>query len=103
MNELPCGLCKLFDPILGSGEKKTRRGWCIPRSVYAHQEGPGQVFPEGVKRAAPGELAKPFIVKRDQVIAPCDFVRKADFDPVEEKQKQQAAAGTRADGRRVHS
>ena len=103
MNGLPCGNCKLFDPILGPGEKATRRGMCIPRSTYPTYEGPGQVFPPGVPRAPVGELAKPFIVKRDQVVGPCEYARKADFNPVDEKKKLQEAKTTRADGTRAHS
>ena len=103
MNKLPCGECKLFDPILGPGEKKTRRGQCVPRSVYPAREGPGQVFPTGVARVPVGELAKPFIVKLDQVVAPCEYARKANFDTVEEKKKRQEALTTRPDGTRAHS
>jgi hypothetical protein len=105
MNDIPCGQCKKFDPILNPEDvkRKPRRGMCIPRSKYPHQEGPGQVFPPGVERVGPGELAQPFIVRRDQIVGPCEFARRTNADPVEEKRKQQIAVTTRKNGKRVHT
>jgi hypothetical protein len=103
INELPCGKCKNYDPILGPNERETRRGWCIPRSKYAHKEGPGQVFPPGVARVGPKELAQPYIVKKDFVHSMCEHARPTDTDPVEEKQKRQVEATTQRSGRRVHT
>lgn len=104
MNDVPCGQCKKFDPILNPEDvkRKPRRGMCIPRSKYPHTEGPGQTFPAGVERVASGELAKPYIVRRDQVVPTCDYVKRAEADPTDEKRKQQIAATTRKDGRRIH-
>lgn len=51
--------------------RETVWGWCTHRSVYPTQEGPGQKFPEGVRRAEAGELAKPYIVKKGQVVLHC--------------------------------
>lgn len=90
MNKLVCGLCRYYDPILSSGEKETKRGMCSLRSIYPSHEGPGQVFPTGVRRAKTGDLAEPFIVKKDQLIAPCEDARPSRSNPVEEKKKKQA-------------
>lgn len=103
INDLPCGQCRNYDPILGPNERETRRGWCIPRSKYPHKEGPGQVFPPNVTRVGPKELAQPYIVKKDYVHLMCEFARQTDLNPVEEKQRKQAAASTRPDGRRAHT
>lgn len=103
INELPCGNCKNYDPILGPGERETRRGWCIPRSKYAHKEGPGQVFPPGVERVGPKELAEPYIVKKDYVHPMCEHAKSTDLDPVEEKKKRQIEATTRSSGQRAHT
>jgi hypothetical protein len=103
MNDLPCGKCKKYDPILGPNERETRRGWCIPRSKYPHAEGPGQVFPDGVERVGPKELAKPYIVKRDYVHPMCEMARPTDVDLVEEKKKRQVEATTRSGGQRAHT
>jgi hypothetical protein len=104
INAVPCGHCKNYDPILGSGEKETRRGWCVPRSKYAHREGPGQVFPAGVQRVGPKELAQPFIVKKDYTHPTCELARSSALDAVEEKKKKQIAATTPTkNGRRVHT
>lgn len=101
MNKLECGKCAKYDPILGPNEKRTKRGWCIPRSIYPATEGPGQIFPPGVKRAEAGELAKPFIVRDKQVVESCDMAKPVDFDTYEEKKKNQAVYDD--DGRRILS
>lgn len=88
MNKLLCGACRYFDPILSTGEKETRRGMCSLRSVYPSHEGPGQVFPNGVRRAKTGDLAEPFIVKKDQLVPVCESARPSNVDPVAEKKKQ---------------
>lgn len=98
MNELPCGKCLHYDPILGPGEKHIGRGWCIKRSKYPAVEGPGQVFPPNAERVEIGQLAEPYLVDKTQVIAPCEFAREAKHDQAEEKQKAQVrtdAAGNR--------
>jgi hypothetical protein len=92
MNETPCGRCHFYDPLLGSDWKDTGMGWCAKRSVYPFQEGPGQVFPPGAERVPAGELAKPFIVKKGQIVAPCQFVRPTNENLVEKKRQQQTAA-----------
>lgn len=99
INDLPCGQCKNYDPILGPDERETRRGWCIPRSKYPFQEGPGQVFPAGVARVSKGNLAEPYIVKKDYVHPMCSHARTTNINSVEAKQRQQLAAVTRKDGR----
>ena len=103
INELPCGECKNYDPILGPGERETRRGWCIPRSAYAYKEGPGQVFPPGVARVGPKELARPYLVKKDYIHPMCEYAKTTDVDSVEEKKKRQIEATTRSSGQRVHT
>jgi hypothetical protein len=89
MNDTPCGRCAFYDPLLGSGGKDTEMGWCAKRSVYPFQEGPGQVFPLGVERVASKALAKPFIVKKGQVVSACPFVRPTNEDLVARKRTQQ--------------
>ena len=103
MNDIPCGKCLRFDPILGPNEKATRRGQCIPRSKYPYREGPGQVFPPGVERVGPMEPARPYIVRKEQVVAMCAFAKRVDYDLAEEKKKKQVAVTTRKDGKRVHT
>lgn len=100
MNNIPCGNCKRFDPILGPNEKRTRRGMCVPRSTYPHQEGPGQVFPSDARRVSLDEIPKPFIVRREQIVGPCTFAKRADTDPVSEKKKAQLKVTTRK-GKRI--
>lgn len=72
INNHKCDQCEHFDPVL-RGTKNTPWGWCAKRSEYAATEGPGQVFPLNVKRVAIGELAKPFMVRRGQVVENCTF------------------------------
>jgi hypothetical protein len=82
-NTRPCDECENFDPVLRgvTAQGKTREtpwGWCAKKSVYPANEGPGQRFPEGVKRAAADVLAEPVIVKRGQVVSNCpDFQKRA--------------------------
>jgi hypothetical protein len=72
-NENPCKTCDYFDPVIRA-RKETSWGWCAKKSVYPHKEGPGQVFPAGVKRVDnPQDLAKPKIVQRTQVVKECTF------------------------------
>jgi hypothetical protein len=77
MNTVKCKECKNYD-VIRSGQTKTpRHGWCSVKSVYPFQEGPGQVFPEGVKRVAEATMpAKPEIVMGDNVIGSCTQVRQ---------------------------
>lgn len=100
-NTLPCGKCAHYDPLLGSNEKDTGMGWCAKRSVYPHKEGPGQVFPPGVARVAFGELARPFITKKGDVVAPCEHARPSADDTIARKRQLQ----TRLDhtGKRILS
>jgi hypothetical protein len=85
MNEIPCGNCKNYDPILGPGYKRTARGWCTRRSKYPAKEGPGQLFPDGVERVAAGSLAEPYIVLANMVSTTCTTAVRADYDPYEQK------------------
>jgi hypothetical protein len=101
MNELPCGKCLNYDPVLGPGEKNTRKGWCIKRSKYPFMEGPGQVFPKGAQRVEKGQLAEPYIVREKQVVATCADVRATSKDAV--KAKQEAQTNRDKGGRRVLS
>ena len=74
MNDNPCGTCVHYDSILVGGGKKqrvARHGWCAIKSIYPAEEQPGQVFPDGVKRAAPGELASPHIVTAKGIVPMC--------------------------------
>jgi hypothetical protein len=75
-NQKSCDTCEHFDPVLRGktgpgGMRETVWGWCARRSTYPAAEGPGQRFPDGVARAEPGELAKPYIVKKGQVLLNC--------------------------------
>lgn len=76
INNLPCGRCRQFDVIRGPGGKATRRGRCAKKSVYPAKEGPGQVFPAGVRRAGPGEAVDIRIVRKDQVVEMCPYARE---------------------------
>jgi len=76
MNTKPCSSCFYFDRIIfGDGTRKPRHGWCAIKSIYPHKEQEGQVFPAGVKRAAPGALASPVIVTIDEVVPHCPSYR----------------------------
>jgi hypothetical protein len=79
MNTIPCEKCKHYDPILGPGRKPGNYGWCIIKSKYPAQEGPGQVFPPGVQRVEKGRCAEPHIVKNNLVVGHCNSaIRKKD-------------------------
>ena len=67
LNSNPCGGCVNFDRITPKGN----HGRCAVQSIYPSHEQAGQVFPPGVKRAAPGELAKPVIVSLTQIESGC--------------------------------
>jgi hypothetical protein len=95
MNQTPCGRCCFYDPLIGSNAKDTKMGWCVKRSVYPFQEGPGQVFPPGVARVAESELARPFIVKKDQIVGPCQFVQPTTDNLVAKKVQAEAEARKR--------
>ena len=69
-----CGDCRHYDQLTGARNKKMDYGWCASRSVYPAKEGPGQVFPDGVKRVDdPIKPAKPLIVYATTVDAGCVF------------------------------
>lgn len=74
MADQPCSKCSHYDPIK-KGTSDTRRGWCAVKSIYPAQAHKGQEFPPGVKRAAPGALAAPFIVIGSDVVGHCDLYR----------------------------
>ena len=81
LNDQPCTACRHYDPIRnGSADGKPKfanRGWCSVQSLYPHKEMEGQVFPVGVKRVGPRELAKPHIVVGAEVQTHCaQFVPK---------------------------
>lgn len=71
LNDNPCGGCVNFDRI----SSKSNHGRCAIQSVYPYTEQPGQSFPAGAKRAAPGALAKPVIVTKLQVVGSCTKYR----------------------------
>lgn len=71
LNDKPCGGCVHFTPV----QANANHGRCATKSVYPNKEQPGQSFPDNVKRAAPGELAKPYIVTRMQVVGNCSKYR----------------------------
>lgn len=71
-----CASCFHFDRIVfGDGTRKPRHGWCATKSIYPSVAQQGQVFPAGVKRAAPGALASPVIVAADEVVPNCPNYR----------------------------
>lgn len=77
MNTTVCGKCKNFDQLVGPRNKAQPFGWCAARSVYPAKEGPGQVFPAGVKRVDdPMKPAKPLIIYQDTVDAGCVFLQE---------------------------
>jgi len=102
-NDLPCGKCAHYDPILGPKEKETKRGWCAKKSVYPTIEGPGQVFPKGVQRQAKAtDMAKPVIVRKVQVVPACPYVKPASvLNAVQQKKESQVVRDKH--GRRVLS
>lgn len=70
MTTKTCGSCEHYDPVL-RGTKETKWGWCAKKSVYPAKEGPGQLFPVGVKRVEGGALAEPCIVRKEQIVPNC--------------------------------
>lgn len=74
MSDKPCNTCQNYDPII-RGVKEGRHGRCAATSTYPAQEQKGQVFPPGVMREAPGELAKPVIVVGEEVMKSCGVYR----------------------------
>jgi len=73
LNSLPCGQCAFFDGTTMPRPGKTSRlGWCAATSVYPAEDPVGRPAPRGVKRAAPGELPKPVVVTRQQVLPGCN-------------------------------
>lgn len=76
MSDKPCASCTHYDPILvGGNRKEAHHGWCAVQSVYPAIEQPGQTFPDGVRRAEPGEPAKPHIVTGTGVVKLCTLRR----------------------------
>lgn len=83
MADKPCSTCQHYDPIL-RGTNEGRHGRCAVKSTYPAKEQSGQVFPSGVKREAPGVLAKPVIVTGDGIESACTLYR---VKPVAKKVK----------------
>jgi len=75
MADKPCSECSNYDPILKGKGKQGQHGRCAVRSTYPATEQRGQVFPAGVKREAPGALARPFIVKGAEVQTSCHLFK----------------------------
>jgi hypothetical protein len=70
MADKPCVQCQHYDPII-RGLKTGKHGWCAVKSAYPAAEQPGQIFPPGVARVEPGELARPVIVVGRSVVPGC--------------------------------
>lgn len=75
MADKPCNTCQNYDPIIRGKDATGRHGRCAAKSTYPAKEQSGQVFPSGVKREAPGTLAKAVIVRGDLVEATCTLYR----------------------------
>jgi len=75
INPHPCSKCRNYYAIRVGSNKQAAHGWCSVKSIYPHQEEPGQLFPDDVKRAAPEERAKPYIVRGNSIEARCDQFR----------------------------
>ena len=73
-NALKCKDCRFYDRIGAKGRGPDTHGRCAAKSAYPAKEGPGQVFPDNVRRVEEGALSKPFIVEGDKVIASCTHV-----------------------------
>lgn len=72
MNKLPCGQCAFYDAAsMARPGRPTRMGWCAANSVYPSTDEAGRTAPRGVTRADPGDLPKPLIVTREQVMPGC--------------------------------
>lgn len=78
MNTKNCGTCEHYDPVI-RGTKETKWGWCVKKSTYPAKEGPGQVFPAGVKRAEGAAEAEPCIVRNSEIVPNCPIytIRRA--------------------------
>ena len=77
MNNLKCSECKYYAPIKSGRSKNSFHGWCSVKSLYPFKEGPGQVFPPGVRRVeSPDTPAKPEIVEGAKVVKNCTQVKK---------------------------
>ncbi len=76
MADKPCNTCKNYDSItVRDGKDVGRHGRCAAQSIYPTVEQQGQKFPPGVKRAAPGELAKPEVVMGEDIATTCTLYR----------------------------
>lgn len=77
LNSNPCDQCEHYDPVMRGqpakgGVRETVWAWCAVKSTYPSKEGPGQKFPENVKRVAEDSpLSEPYIVRRGQVVTNC--------------------------------
>ena len=77
MNKMKCHECRFFDLITNARVPNPSHGWCAKRSEYPAKEGPGQVFPEGVKRVEDADApAKPYIIHRNAVISQCTMAER---------------------------
>jgi hypothetical protein len=74
MAEKPCKDCQHYDPII-RGTTPGNHGRCAVQSTYPATEQKGQVFPAGVTREAPGDLAKPVIVVGREIVKGCTLFR----------------------------
>lgn len=73
INDKPCNTCLHYDPIVRGGNKPRTpsHGWCSVKSVYPTVQPESRIFPIGVQRAPDGEMAKPVIVRRLEVVSHC--------------------------------
>lgn len=77
LNTNKCGGCQNYDPVMrgtNRGVRETDWAWCAKHSVYPHKEGPGQLFPVGIKRLSEADAAKPArpkIVRKDVIVCNC--------------------------------
>ena len=102
MNTLKCGLCAFYDPILARNEKETKRGWCVKRSVYPAQPGPGQVFPpDAVRQDDPKALGEPYIVRKSEVVLTCAYAKAGRGDAAKKKKAAQEALTLTPSGKRI--
>jgi len=76
MADKPCNTCKNYDAItVRDGKDIGRHGRCAAKSIYPAVEQQHQKFPPGVKRAAPGQLAKAEIVVGENTVPACTLYR----------------------------
>ena len=76
INQRPCKDCLHYDAIVRGDNRPTQRGWCADKSEYPAVEPDGKLSPDGVRRVAPGELARPFIVVGTEVVSHCTAFRE---------------------------